>query len=118
MLIQNAAISNTNKKPGPSVEEYSKTTRPSFVSLDEMCAVWETNVFAVLAVYQATTKRFRGDHPKERWIVQRADARRAPSRPANRPPTCSTHPGAEVETHTDSLTCGVNPTYPFVANDR
>jgi NAD(P)-dependent dehydrogenase (short-subunit alcohol dehydrogenase family) len=28
VLIQNAAISNTNKKPGQSVEEYSKTTRP------------------------------------------------------------------------------------------
>jgi len=36
VLIQNAAISNMNKKPGQSVEEYSKTTRPSVVSLDEM----------------------------------------------------------------------------------
>ena len=53
VLIQNAAISNTNKKPGQSVEEYSKTTRPSVVSLDEMRAVWDTNVFGVLAVYQA-----------------------------------------------------------------
>ena len=39
--------------PGQSVEEYAKTTRPSNVSLDEMRAVWETNVFGVLAVYQA-----------------------------------------------------------------
>jgi NAD(P)-dependent dehydrogenase (short-subunit alcohol dehydrogenase family) len=53
VLIQNAAISNTNKLPGQSVEEYAKTTRPSNVSLDEMRAVWETNVFGVLAVYQA-----------------------------------------------------------------
>jgi NAD(P)-dependent dehydrogenase (short-subunit alcohol dehydrogenase family) len=53
LLIQNAAISNTNKLPGQSVEEYAKTTRPSNVSLDEMRAVWETNVFGVLAVYQA-----------------------------------------------------------------
>jgi NAD(P)-dependent dehydrogenase (short-subunit alcohol dehydrogenase family) len=53
VLIQNAAISNTNKKPGQSVEEYSKTTRPSVVSLDEMRAVWDTNVFGVLSVYQA-----------------------------------------------------------------
>ena len=53
VLIQNAAISNTNKQPGQSVEEYAKTTRPSNVSLDEMRAVWETNVFGVLAVYQA-----------------------------------------------------------------
>lgn len=53
ILIQNAAISNTNKKPGQSVEEYAKTTRPSNVSIDEMRAVWDTNVFGVLAVYQA-----------------------------------------------------------------
>jgi NAD(P)-dependent dehydrogenase (short-subunit alcohol dehydrogenase family) len=43
VLIQNAAISNTNKKPGQSVEEYAKTTRPSVVSLDEMRTVWDTN---------------------------------------------------------------------------
>ncbi len=36
-----------------SIEEYAKSTRPSNVSLDEMRAVWETNVFGVLAVYQA-----------------------------------------------------------------
>jgi NAD(P)-dependent dehydrogenase (short-subunit alcohol dehydrogenase family) len=53
VLIQNAAISNTNKKPGQSVAEYSKTTRPGIVSLDEMRAVWDTNVFGVLSVYQA-----------------------------------------------------------------
>ncbi|WCM23572.1 SDR family oxidoreductase [Paraburkholderia bryophila] len=53
VLINNAAISNTNKRPGQSVEEYAKTTRPSNVSLDEMRAVWDTNVFGVLAVYQA-----------------------------------------------------------------
>ncbi|MFM0645948.1 SDR family oxidoreductase [Paraburkholderia bryophila] len=53
VLINNAAISNTNKQPGQSVEEYARTTRPSNVSLDEMRAVWDTNVFGVLAVYQA-----------------------------------------------------------------
>ena len=53
VLINNAAISNTNKLPGQSVEEYVKLTRPSNVSLDEMRAVWETNVFGVLAVTQA-----------------------------------------------------------------
>jgi NAD(P)-dependent dehydrogenase (short-subunit alcohol dehydrogenase family) len=53
VLVQNAAISNTNKLPGQSVEDYAKTTRPSNVSLDEMRAVWDTNVFGVLAVYQA-----------------------------------------------------------------
>ena len=39
--------------PGTSVEEFAKLTRPSNVSLDEVRAVWETNVFGVLAVYQA-----------------------------------------------------------------
>ena len=53
LLINNAAISNTKKRPGQSVEEYAKTTRPSNVSIDEMRAVWDTNVFGVLAVYQA-----------------------------------------------------------------
>jgi len=53
VLIQNAAISNTSKLPGQSVAEYAATTRPSNVSLDEMRAVWDTNVFGVLAVYQA-----------------------------------------------------------------
>jgi len=53
LLVNNAAISNTNKLPGVSVEEYSKSTRPSVVSLDEVRAVWETNVFGVLAVCQA-----------------------------------------------------------------
>jgi NAD(P)-dependent dehydrogenase (short-subunit alcohol dehydrogenase family) len=53
VLIQNAAISNTSKRPNQSVAEYAAATRPSNVSLDEMRAVWETNVFGVLAVYQA-----------------------------------------------------------------
>ena len=53
LLIQNAAISNTGLQAGMSIEEYSKSTRPSVVSLAEMRAVWDTNVFGVLAVYQA-----------------------------------------------------------------
>jgi NAD(P)-dependent dehydrogenase (short-subunit alcohol dehydrogenase family) len=53
VLVNNAAISNTRKRPGVSVEEYSKSTRPSVVSLDEVRAVWETNVFGVLGVYQS-----------------------------------------------------------------
>ncbi|MDA8427092.1 MAG: SDR family NAD(P)-dependent oxidoreductase [Treponema sp.] len=52
LLVNNAAISNT-KKGGRSLQEYATTTRPSNVSLDEVRAVWETNVFGVLAVYQA-----------------------------------------------------------------
>ena len=53
VLVNNAAISNTRMRPGVSVEEYSKSTRRSVVSLDEVRAVWETNVFGVLAVTQA-----------------------------------------------------------------
>jgi NAD(P)-dependent dehydrogenase (short-subunit alcohol dehydrogenase family) len=53
VLVNNAAISNTRLQPGMSVEEYSKSTRPSNVSLDELRAVFETNVFGVVAVTQA-----------------------------------------------------------------
>jgi NAD(P)-dependent dehydrogenase (short-subunit alcohol dehydrogenase family) len=53
VLINNAAISNTSLRPGMSMAEFAKSTRPSNVSLDEVRAVWETNVFGVLAVYQA-----------------------------------------------------------------
>ena len=53
VLVNNAAISNAGGLAGMTVEEYSKSTRPSNVSLDEMRTVWETNVFGVLAVYQA-----------------------------------------------------------------
>jgi NAD(P)-dependent dehydrogenase (short-subunit alcohol dehydrogenase family) len=52
LLVQNAAISNTTKG-NLSIQEYVKLSRPSNVSLDEVRAVWETNVFGVLAVYQA-----------------------------------------------------------------
>ena len=52
LLVQNAAISNTRKGDLP-LQEYAQITLPSNVSLDEVRAVWETNVFGVLAVYQA-----------------------------------------------------------------
>ena len=52
-LVNNAAISNTKMPPDMSVEEYSKSTRPSNVSLDELRAVFETNVFGVVAVTKA-----------------------------------------------------------------
>jgi len=52
LLVNNAAISNTRKE-NLSLREYGKITRASVVSIDEVKAVWETNVFGVLAVYQA-----------------------------------------------------------------
>jgi NAD(P)-dependent dehydrogenase (short-subunit alcohol dehydrogenase family) len=59
VLVNNAAISNTTKKPGQSIQDYARTTMPSNVSLDEVRAVWETNVFGVLAVYQAMLSLLR-----------------------------------------------------------
>ena len=52
LLVNNAAISNT-RKGSLSLMEYKKVSLASNASLDEIRAVWETNVFGVLAVYQA-----------------------------------------------------------------
>ena len=52
LLVQNAAISNT-RKGSLSLQEYAEVSRASNASLDEVRTVWETNVFGVLAVYQA-----------------------------------------------------------------
>jgi NAD(P)-dependent dehydrogenase (short-subunit alcohol dehydrogenase family) len=52
LLVQNAAISNTRKGVS-SLQEYAKLSRASNAPLDEVRTVWETNVFGVLAVYQA-----------------------------------------------------------------
>lgn len=52
LLVNNAAISNTNKGDR-SLQEHVQLTRASNVPLDEVRAVWETNVFGALAVYQA-----------------------------------------------------------------
>jgi NAD(P)-dependent dehydrogenase (short-subunit alcohol dehydrogenase family) len=51
-LVQNAAISNTRKGIS-SLQEYARLSRASNAPLDEVRTVWETNVFGVLAVYQA-----------------------------------------------------------------
>ncbi|WP_422928917.1 SDR family oxidoreductase [Singulisphaera sp. PoT] len=53
VLVNNAAISNTGRATGMTVEEYARTSAASNASLDEVRAIWETNVFGVLAVYQA-----------------------------------------------------------------
>lgn len=52
VLIQNAAIASTSKCPQTG-EELAFAGRPSNISLDDMHAIWNTNVFGVLAVYQA-----------------------------------------------------------------
>ena len=59
VLINNAAISNTGRMPDESVEDYAMRTRPSVASLDEVRAIWETNVFGVLGLYQAVLPLLR-----------------------------------------------------------
>lgn len=52
LLVNNAAISNTGT-PGRSLEEMVNSGRASVASLDEVRAIYETNVFGVIAVTQA-----------------------------------------------------------------
>jgi NAD(P)-dependent dehydrogenase (short-subunit alcohol dehydrogenase family) len=67
VLVNNAAISNTTKRPDQSVEDFAKMTRASNVSLDEVRAIWETNVFGPLAVYQAMLPLLR-EAPQARIV--------------------------------------------------
>ncbi|HEY6629833.1 MAG TPA: SDR family NAD(P)-dependent oxidoreductase [Rhizobiaceae bacterium] len=53
VLVNNAAISNTRWADGMTLDEYARSAVASAVSLDEVRAVWETNVFGPLAVFQA-----------------------------------------------------------------
>jgi NAD(P)-dependent dehydrogenase (short-subunit alcohol dehydrogenase family) len=52
LLVNNAAISHA-EKPGTPLEEIQQSSRASVASLDEVRAVFETNVFGVIAVTQA-----------------------------------------------------------------
>lgn len=52
VLVNNAAISHAGK-PGRTLDEMLKSGRGSVASLDEVRAVFETNVFGVIAVTQA-----------------------------------------------------------------
>ena len=52
LLVNNAGISKTTERSMGS-PEYAASSQASNASLDEIRAVWETNVFGVLAVYQA-----------------------------------------------------------------
>jgi NAD(P)-dependent dehydrogenase (short-subunit alcohol dehydrogenase family) len=54
LLVQNAGISTTKKRePGEFLQDYARNNVASLVSLDEIRAIWDTNVFGVLAVHQA-----------------------------------------------------------------
>jgi len=52
LLVNNAGISN-NRTGTVTMADYVTTSGASVVSLDEVRAIWDTNVFGVLAVYQA-----------------------------------------------------------------
>ena len=52
VLVNNAGVAQAGK-PGRSLEEVAQSGRPSVASLDEVRAVFETNVFGVIAVTQA-----------------------------------------------------------------
>jgi len=52
VLVNNAGISHAGK-PGRSLQEIAKSGRLSVASLNEVRAVFETNVFGVIAVTQA-----------------------------------------------------------------
>jgi len=52
VLVNNAGVSHLGK-PGRSVEEIVESGRLSVASLDDVRAVFETNVFGVIAVTQA-----------------------------------------------------------------
>jgi NAD(P)-dependent dehydrogenase (short-subunit alcohol dehydrogenase family) len=52
LLVNNAGISKTTERALGS-PEYAASSQASNASLDEIRTVWETNVFGVVAVYQA-----------------------------------------------------------------
>ena len=52
LLVSNAGISNT-RTSSPTPEEMAASSTASIASLDEVRAIWDVNVFGVLAVYQA-----------------------------------------------------------------
>ena len=53
LLVNNAGISNTRNGAQVPREDVFESLKPSKTPLSEIRAVWETNVFGVLAVYQA-----------------------------------------------------------------
>lgn len=53
VLINNAAIASHGKPEGISLMDYAASSKASNIPLDEVRAIWETNVFGVLALTQA-----------------------------------------------------------------
>jgi NAD(P)-dependent dehydrogenase (short-subunit alcohol dehydrogenase family) len=88
LLVNNAGISNTTKGD-MSLAEYGRVSQASNASLDEIRAVWETNVFGALAVYQAMLPLLR----------ESSDARIV-----------------NVSSGVGSLTANADPSYPYHAH--
>jgi NAD(P)-dependent dehydrogenase (short-subunit alcohol dehydrogenase family) len=89
LLVNNAAISVARPRPaGMTLAEGVAASRTSNVSLDDMRTVWETNVFGVLAVYQAMLPLLR-EAPAARIV--------------------------NVSSGVGSLTTNADPTYPYRA---
>ena len=74
VLVNNAAISHAGK-PGRSLEEIVKSQRASVASLDEVRAVFETNVFGVIAVTQRMLPLLREATPGRIVTYRAAPAR-------------------------------------------
>ena len=87
LLVNNAAISKTTERTLGS-PEYAASSKASNASLDEIRAVWETNVFGVLAVYQAMLPLLR-ESPDARIV--------------------------DVSSGVGSLTTNADPAYPYHA---
>lgn len=66
VLIQNAAIASAGNR-SQTADELANAGRPSVIHLDEIRAIWDTNVFGVLAVYQAMLPILR-DTPNSRIV--------------------------------------------------
>jgi NAD(P)-dependent dehydrogenase (short-subunit alcohol dehydrogenase family) len=66
VLIQNAGIATASDQ-AQTAEEFAAANRPSVVPLDEIRTIWDTNVFGVLAVYQAMVPILR-DTPHARIV--------------------------------------------------
>ena len=59
VLINNAAISHTRKILDITVEEFSRISKASMVPIEDVRAIWDTNVFGVLALTQAVVPLLR-----------------------------------------------------------
>ena len=100
LLVNNAGISNTRRIGVPAdvqnspsfLEEYAKSSKASTASLAEMRAVWDTNVFGTLAVYQAMLPLLRESSDAASSTFRaglarslRTQTRRSPTTPCSGP---------------------------------